>query len=149
MPKVFQAIRSTRIPATFSRIAVVTIASLFAVAATPPNRVAVATKLIIWPKVAGSTTGASMRLAIDGNSVGSISNLSKQEMLDMGTLTTGMHQYELSSITGYGIDQAGNATKVNDGNGKCSGQFVVQAYQTYYFVMVGTQTGSDFQCRIQ
>jgi hypothetical protein len=106
-------------------------------------------KLFIWPKVAGTSTGAKMQVAVDGNSSGVISNLTQQQMIDIGDLTVGLHQFALTGIEVHAIDQAGNAQLVNNGKGTCSGQFVVQAYQTYYFVMVGTTNGTDFQCRIQ
>ena len=111
----------------------------------------VSAKLIIWPKVAGSATGSSMRITIDGksDSAVAISNLKVQELVSLGELNAGLHQYAITAIEVHSIDQAGNPSRINDGNGKCSGQFIVQPYQTYYVVMVGTANGTDFQCRIQ
>lgn len=122
---------------------------LFIVGARTATNAPVAAKLIIWPKVAGSATGSTMRVAIDGASAVAISNLKMQELISLGELSAGLHQYAITSIEIHSIDQAGNSQRINDGNGKCSGQFIVQPYQIYYVVLVGTSNGTDFQCRIQ
>ena len=133
-------------------------ASLFAIAciglaATGFIRITTAqnvrAKLLIWPKVGGSMSGGTMNVEIDGKGAGSIGNLKTQELMDIGDLAVGLHQFNLTAITGYAIDQAGNAQKATAGDGKCNGQFIVQPFQIYYVVMVGTQNGTDFQCRIQ
>lgn len=105
--------------------------------------------LLIWPKVAGSATGAVLSVSIDGKSAVKISNLVRQELVSLGSLSTGPHQFSMTGIEVHSVDQAGITSRVNDGAGRCSGHFVVQPFQTYFVVLVGTGNGTDFQCRIQ
>lgn len=116
----------------------------------PPRGAEVASvpsRLIIWPKQAATVTGASMVVWIDGREVGPISNLQKQEVLELGDLALGVREFKLTRISAYAVDGAGNTQRATS-DGTCSGQFLVQAYQTYYFVLVTTPNGTDFQCRI-
>ena len=122
----------------------------------PPSRSAtdslhnaVSVKLLIWPKRAGTPTGASMDVSVDGTTRGSISNLDEQMVLDLGNLEPGIHQYQLTNIGMYMVDNDGGTDRRNDGNGKCAGQFYVQPFQTYYVLGVFTQDGIGFQCNVQ
>lgn len=113
------------------------------------ERAAVSAKLIIWPRQPNSMTGARMTVVIDAQSAQTISNLTEQQMIDLGSLTPGVHAFSLGSITGYMVDQNGGTQQASSGNATCAGQFLVSPYQTYYALMVASQDGVTFQCQIR
>ena len=107
-------------------------------------------KLLIWPKLPNSATGATIDIAIDGTSRGTISNINQQEMLDIGDLAEGPHTFTLTNMVVYLVDSTGKATKAPiSGSGTCSGQFRATPFQTYYFIGVRTPDGKSFECGIQ
>lgn len=118
--------------------------------AGPPNEIsAVPVHLLIWARQAGSMSGATMEVSVDGKSVGSLSNLQQQMLMPIGSLNVGTHSFQLNDITGYMVDVNGSNTKATTTSATCSGQFAVQQFQTYYFVMVATNDGIHMQCQIR
>ena len=105
--------------------------------------------LIIWAKKASTMTGSSMVVSIDGGEGEVISNLDEQMLVDLGSYEPGIHNFVLSDIVGYMIDQDGASQRVTSGGGKCAGQFYVSSFQKYYFLGVNTPDGMNFQCGSQ
>jgi hypothetical protein len=105
--------------------------------------------LIIWPRQSNSLSGATMTVTIDAQGTQTISNLDKQEMIDLGSYAVGVHSFALSAIAPFMIDQNGGSKAAGNGNGTCAGQFFVNPYQQYYFVMVSSPDGLTFQCQIR
>ena len=106
-------------------------------------------QLIIWPKVPASVTGMTLNVDVDGVAKGTISNINTQEMLSMDTLSTGVHTFQLSGMDGFFIDGKGIATKVSTSSGSCHGTFSIQAFQTYYQLMVQSVDGKTLVCAIR
>ena len=107
------------------------------------------TQLIIWPKVPASVTGMTLNVDVDGVAKGTISNINTQEMLSMDTLSAGIHTFQLSGMDGFFIDNNGIATKVSTSPGSCHGTFSIQAFQTYYQLMVQSVDGKTLVCAIR
>ncbi len=109
----------------------------------------VAVKLVIWPKRAGVVSGSDMEVRVESQLKGQLSNLDEQGLLDLGGMDPGIHRFALSNIRMYAVDQDGGVQRMPNVNGTCSGQFVVQPFQTYYLVVANTQDGQTFSCMIQ
>jgi hypothetical protein len=105
-------------------------------------------KLLIWPKLPNSASGATVDISIDGKAKGTISNLSTQELLALGALAEGPHTFQLTNIALYGVDAMGKTTKAPVPPGSCDGQFRIGPFQTYYMLGVFSPDGKDFKCQI-
>jgi hypothetical protein len=106
-------------------------------------------KLLIWAKRPGTASGSTMSVAVDGGKSTDIDNLDSQMLVDLGSLEPGIHQFALSHIIVYNVDQKGVTSRVPGTDGTCAGQFFVQPFQTYYLLGVNSQDGQSFQCVIQ
>jgi hypothetical protein len=109
----------------------------------------IAVKLLIWAKQPNSATGARLDVSVDAQATVSISNIDRQQIVDLGSYEPGPHSYSLSSITVFRVDQSGSTQQMTDGGGTCTGQFIVGPFQTYYFLAVTSPNGISFDCRIQ
>lgn len=137
---------STRRRKSYTGVIAVTMLLLTTASRAPTS--IVEAKIIIWPRMPNSVTGATFDISIDGNGKGSISNLNEQELLSLGSLSEGVHTFDLSNIQGYSIDAVGKSTKTTLPIGTCQGQFRATPFQTYYFVGVTTADGHDWRCQI-
>jgi hypothetical protein len=134
-------------------IAGITVSAMILTGARRPFPTSTATPvpvhLLIFPKRPGTMSGVTMRITVDAGQAQSLSNLDDQMLLSLGDFEPGIHNYTLSGITGYQVDNAGVASRAPFPEGRCSGQFVVNQFQKYYLLMLVTQDGRTYQCQIQ
>jgi hypothetical protein len=106
-------------------------------------------QLLIWAKRSGTISGAAMTVSVDGQHRGEVSNLDEQMLRLLGDFEPGLHSYSLGGIRLFRVDHEGRVERIPAPDGSCAGQFVVQPFQTYYFLMVTSPDGTTFQCQIQ
>jgi len=90
----------------------------------PAPAMPVATELEIWTPMPGSTTGATMRVVVDGRDVGELSNLKTQRRIQIGRLSPGVHRFELTQVAFYFMGAGGAATIVAS-DLSCASEFSV------------------------
>lgn len=102
--------------------------------------------LVIWEKTPGNT-GFRADVHIDGKKVGTITNLEQPQRLGLGSLSIGVHRYELRNCTGYRIGSGGEVGGPLGSGLTCAGSFAVMGRQTFHLGAILGATG--LVCRFE
>jgi len=106
----------------------------------PAPGAAVVAAIEMWAPIPGQVSGAEMVVAIDGASVGKLSNLQANRTLQLPPLTTGIHRLSLSQIAAYYVDPV-NGPRPSSAGMTCNTLFELQQGKSKLHLNVGGGAG--------